>query len=64
MTSMFDHDDVGPALNTSHIVLTVNGMRPDLPSGWIKRTVVETETEYGKRVDTVYEYPDGTKIIR
>lgn len=64
MTSLFDRDDVGPAINASHVVVTVSGIRPQLPDGWIRRTVVETPTSYGKRVDIVYEYPDGTKITR
>lgn len=63
MTSLFD-DASGPALNGRHIVLTVDGFRPDLPDGWTKRTEVVTETPYGKRIDYVYEYPDGSKVIR
>jgi hypothetical protein len=63
MTSLFD-EAVGPALNGTHIVLTVDGFRPDLPDGWIKRTTVETRMPYGVRLDTVYEYPDGKKVIR
>lgn len=64
MTSLFDSDDVGPAINASHTVLTVDGQRAELPEGWTKRTRREVDTDYGKRIDIVYEYPDGTEIVR
>lgn len=64
MTSMFDRDQVGPAINKTHIAVTVSGMRPAVPDGWTRRTRIETPTPYGRRVDMVYEYPDGTRIVR
>lgn len=59
MTSMFDRDDVGPAINATHLVTTVDGIRKDVTPGWIERRKVQIPTEYGIRYDTVYIYEDG-----
>lgn len=64
MTSMFDKDDVGPAINATHMVTVVDGIRRDVPPGWIARRRIEVPTEYGVRVDTVYIYEGGHVEIR
>jgi hypothetical protein len=63
-TSMFDDNDNGPALNKSHIVMVVPGLRKDVPEGWTRRRTQWEERPWGKERVVVYTYPDGSEVKR
>ena len=63
-TSLLSDNNNGRALNADHITMTVDGIREDVPEGWIERREVPVVTDYGYRVDIEYIYPDGAKVTR
>lgn len=63
-TSLLHDNNNGRAINAGHIVATVQGIRRDVPEGWTKRRVEPVQTDYGVRIDIIYEYPDGSIIRR
>ena len=64
MPGSFLEETNGPVINKTYIAEIVSGLRKEVPPGWERRKKEVVTTDYGARIDTIYEYPDGTSFRR